>query len=374
MDVGNDVDRVDLGDSADVEQATYGRRVRVGVARAEFLDQLLRDPRMTSVVDALTSVASADAVVRKSYGGGDVIAFVSEQAQGRLEGRARGLEAMTAIAQKLGITWMGPWLVEFLVAAVDFRVALAELDLGACTLTDPSLARARAYIRSWTAWPDPRSSSPTRPPALRHLAALIPEVEPTAWLARPPDWIELSAMLVEHASERLDWTEDPTPAGRWWLYELLSSFVMDLEPGDDPEVLHGLVGLWANSCHGLIDKHTQTRLPRGQVPDHSGFYADGQAREGRRDKTRRWVGWYLDREVRGVALNDILRAAFAYSHAPLARSTELNRCIREAKSLLTHELPLDAGQPLRLWNLAQEDRSLLEEVWGVALENGLARP
>lgn len=368
------MDLIDFSDPAYIEKPSHGRLVRAGVARAEFLSQILRDPRMTAVVDSLTAMANASAPVTVGDSYEDVIAFACERGRRADAFRARTVEQMTKAGQELGIDWIGPWLVEFLAAAVDFRLAVAALDLSACTLTDPSLARARACVRSLSARPDPWSSKLHKAPAISILAGLVPEVEPSAWQTRSPDWIEVFAILVEHACERVDWTDNPSPTARWWQLDLRSEFVTDLEPGDDPEVLHGLVSLWAESCHQLIDKHTETRLPRGQVPDHSGFYADGRVRQGTCDKIRRRVGWYLDREVRGVALNDILRAAFAESDAPLERSSELNRRILDAKSLLAQELPLHPGQPLRLWKLAQEYRDLLELVYTFALDKGLARP
>jgi hypothetical protein len=321
---------VDLGDAANTEKPTQGQRVRVGVARASFLDQLLRDQTIAEVLDDLVALDPKIEVAESGDILKDALARASAQVQLTDALRRSAVDRMSLIAAELQITWMGPWLVEFLVAAADFRRALKDLDLGACTLTDPSLSKARAYVRSFNAIPDPWSSERRRPPAIGLLASVIPDAEPVTWAATAPDWIELFAALVEHATERIDWTDDPRPQARLWLFGLSGPFVMHLQPGDDPEVLHGLVHLWAHSCHGLIDEHTETRIPRGQIPNRNGSYRDGRPREGGREKIRRWVGWYLDHEIRGIALNAILRASFPESPSALERSSELTRHIRTA--------------------------------------------
>jgi hypothetical protein len=345
-------------DAGHAKPETYGDQVRAGVARAALLDRLLRDPRVTAALDDLASIAADASADETPDRVGDPVSWAVARAKGTIAARILGLERMGALAQELGLVWLGPWLPEFLASAENFRRTLAAEDLHSCMLADPRLRTIRANVRSWQAYAAPSSWMP-HPPVYRLLAALVPATEPTGWESRTPDWIELFTNLVEHAAERLDWTSEATGANRLWPILLYSAFVSDVEPGDDPDVLHGLIDVWTARSHATIDAHTRPRLPQGQIPGISGFYADGRLREGGRDKIRRWVGWYVDKEVRHVALNDILRAAFPNSAAPLERSSEVNRHIREARRCLALELPLDAGQAVRLWKLAQESRDLL---------------
>ncbi|HSW43448.1 MAG TPA: hypothetical protein VLM76_13140 [Patescibacteria group bacterium] len=338
---------------------TYGDQVRAGVARAAFLERLLREPRVITALDDLASITVETNVDKAVDPSVDPFARALAVAARTIRTRVLERDRMGALAQELGLAPLGRWLPEFLASAARFRRELEDEDLRTCTLVDPRLRVARANVRLWRG-DDARPSSEPPAPVLRLLAALVPATEPTDWESRTPDWIELFTILVEHAAERLDWTREATGPDRLWPYQLHSSFVSDVEPGDDPEVLHGLVGLWANGCHTSIDAHTRPRPPRGRVPGSSGFCADGRPREGERDKIRRWVGWYTDREVGHVAHNDILRTAFPNSAAPLERSSEVRRHIREAERCLALELPLDAGQAVRLWKLAQAYRDLLE--------------
>jgi hypothetical protein len=278
---------------------------------------------------------------------------------------------VTALTRELGLVGLGPWLPGFLRAAAEFRDELANEDLRSSTIVDPHLMRARACLHSWYVQPrDGSAKVNTSPTGL--LSAAIPVAVPSDWSSRTPDWIELFSLLVEHAAERQDWTLPASATERGWLYGLFTDFVIDAKPSDDPAVLHGLVSLWANTCHSIIEAHTRDRLPEGQIPGESVYDGEGNLKqEGGRDKIRRWVGWYVDREVRHSSLSDILGAAFPDSHDRRQRSTEVKGHIRQARELLESELPLDAGQPLRLWRLAQEHRSLLEEVLRVSQERGL---
>ncbi len=345
-------------DASAAKPETYGEQVKVGVARGALLDRLLRDPRVTAVLDDL---GSADAEARS--GGildrpSEILARAFDVAQRERDARRLRVERTAALTRGMGLAWVGPWLPEFLESAAHFRHALKDEDLQRCALADTRLRAARAHVRSWR-METARSPWTRTDSVVRLLAALIPATEPADWESRTPDWVELFTILVEHAAERLDWTSEATGADCLWPYLLHSAFVWDVEPGDDPEVLHGLVGLWAASCRATVDAHTRPRLPRGLVPDSSGSYRDGRLREGRRDKIRRWVGWYVDREIKQVKFNDVLRAAFPNSAAPLERSSEVRRHIGEVKQLLAIEIPLDAGQAVRLWNLAQANRPLL---------------
>jgi hypothetical protein len=337
---------------------TYGDQVRAGVARAALLDRLLRDPRVIAALDDLASIAAETSADETPDRVGDPVAWAVAMAKATIAARILGLDRMRALAQELGLVWLGPWLPEFLAGAEHFRRTLAAEDLHSSALADPRLRVARANVRSWRA-DAARFLWMRTDPAMRLLAAVLPATEPTDWESRRPDWIELFTILVEHAAERLDWTSEAPGANRLWPILLYSAFVSDVEPGDDPDVLHGLVDVWAARSRATIDAHTRPRPPQGQIPGISGFYADGRLREGGRDKIRRWVGWYVDKEIKGVAFSHILRAAFPSSAAPLERSSEVNRHIREAKRCLALELPLDAGQAVRLWKLAQESRDLL---------------
>ncbi len=267
--------------------------------------------------------------------------------------------AIAVLIAQYGLEWQGPWLAEFLVAAADFRHALEGDDLRGSTLADPSLASSQEIWR-FSRHEHERHPWMATGPFDRLLAAILPEEEPPDWATRVPDWIELFAILVEHAAERRDWTRQETGYNRLWPFTLNAGFVWKLEPGDDPAVLHGLVGAWAAICDAMIDRHTAVQLPRGRIPNHNGFYPDGRPREGGRDKLGRWVSWYVEKELHHCQPKDLLPIAFPHSADPQERSSELNRRIREVKRLLALELPLDAGQPLRLWRLLQENRSLLE--------------
>jgi hypothetical protein len=356
MRAGDDDHREDAGHT---KPETYGEQVRAGVARAALLDRLLREPRVMEELGTLASMAAearADETLDRT---GGPLAWAVSLAQRTTAGKRLALDRMAALAQELGLEWIGPWLPEFLEAAAHFRRTLEAEDLHTCALADPGLAAARDYVRSLEAEPE-RDPWVAKAPVIRFFGGVLPTTEPTEWATRTPDWIELYASLVEHAAERLDWTSEATGADRLWPFLLHSTFDGDVDLGDDPEVLHGLVGLWANTCHQTIDAHTRPRLPRGRVPDSGGFYRDGRPREGGRDKIRRWVSWYVDKEITHAPFNDILQAAFPNSAAPLERSSEARRHIREAKQLLALELPLDARQPVRLWKLAQAYRPLLE--------------
>ena len=338
---------------------THGEQVKAGVTRAAFLERLLREPPVVSTLDSLAPAAThtvRDAVANPPH---EPVAWAVEDLSRRaLVSPLVVQDSIAVLIAEYGLEWQGPWLAEFLVAAADFRHALDGEDLRGCTLADPSLAYAREKVRLARHELE-RHSWMTRGPFDGLLAAILPEEEPPDWATRTPDWIELFALLVEHAAERRGWAREETGHHRLWPFALHASFVSELEPGDDPEVLHGLVGTWAAICDAIIDRHTAARIPRGRVPNHSGFYPDGRPREGGRDKLRRWVNWYVERELRKVAPKDLLPIAFPHSADPQERSSELNRHIREVKRLLALELPLDAGQPVRLWRLLQENRSLL---------------
>ena len=347
------------------EPETHGDQVRAGVARATLLNALLREPAVIAALDGLaTSEIKPDAL--STDRGSDCVAAVLAEALAEAErhraARLAGRDRMAALTGELGLGWLGPWLPEYLEAALHFRRALAAADLASCFIADPRLRAARAYVRTWYAdglrfpW---RGTSP----GLRLLAAVLPASEPPEWDERTPDWIQLYTILIEHAAERLDWTVETTGTDRLWPFLLSSAFVADLTPDDDPEVLHGLIGLWAVRSAATIDTYTRPRLPRGRVPGMSVVDPDGRlSAEGGRDKLRRWVSWYVDKEVRHVRFNDLLRTAFETSDDPLGRSSEVNRHIREAKRCLALELPLDAGQALRLWQLGQAFRGLLEQL------------
>jgi hypothetical protein len=350
-----------------VKPKTQRDLVRAGVARAAFLDGFLRIPRVLSTLGEPGS--SADEARP-----GDPLDEPANRILNSMTVRLARLTLIVNLTRELDLAWMGSWLPAFLDAAGEFRRELGNVNLGSCTIADPHLRFARACLRSWAREDERGSSRQNRLHTIGLLGAVMPDNEPSDWGDRTPDWIELFTTLIEHAAERPDWASDVAGPDRSWPHLLWPSFVVDTQSVDDPEVLHGLVDLWASTCHGIIEDHTRPRLPRGLVPDNSGLYADGRAREGGRDKIRRWVGWYLDREVRHVALNDILRAAFPDSANRHERSSELKHHIREAKQLLALELPLDAGQPLRLWKLAQQHRSLLEQFYKVAQEHGLAPP
>lgn len=347
-------------DTGHAQPKTYGEQVGAGVARAALLDCLLREPRVTAALDALAAIAGEPSLDVATDRTSALLARAVMAAQQANAVRALRLDRMTLHASELGLTWIGPWLPEFLVAAAIFRGTVEAEDLRNCTLVDARLAPARATVRAWRA--EAATSRWIRPdPVMRLLAALLPATEPADWVSRPPDWIELFTILVEHAAVRRDWTREATGADRLWPYLLLrSELVWDVEPGDDPEVLHGLVDLWAARSRATVDADTKSRLPRGLVPGNSGVYKDGRPREGRRDKLRRWVGWYVAREIRQIPLNEILRAAYPNSAAPLERSSEVRRHISDARQLLALDLPLDAGQAARLWKLAEANRDLLE--------------
>jgi len=344
------------------EAETHGDWVRVGVARAELLNRLLRDARVIAAFADLPEIApepgpeeiDGAAITRL------IIAAIIERSC-----------RLTALTRELGLVGLGLWLPEFLEAAAKFRDELANEDLRSSTIADPHLMRARACLHSWYVQPrDGSAKVNTSPTGL--LSAAIPAAVPSDWSSRTPDWIELFALLVEHAAERPDWTLQATGTERTWPFLLWGDFVLDAKPTDDPRVLHGLVSLWANTCHGIIEAHTRPRPPAGQIPGESVYDAEGNLlSEGGRDKIRRWVGWYVDREVRRVTLGHILGAAFPDCQDRRQRSSEVKRHIRQARELLEVELPLDAGQPLRLWRLAQEHRSLLEQLLKISQEHGL---
>lgn len=336
----------------DAAPATYGEQVSAGVARAALLDRLLREPQVVAALETLTSDGDGPRIDPSPGEAGGPVAHAIAAAK-----RTSDAPAAT-LAEGRGLAGIGSWLPAFLLAAMDFRRALDADDLGRCVLVDPDLREARAYVRSCAAEPETYPWIP-RAPVLQLMGGLLPAAEPADWTSRTPDWVELFVILVEHAAERPDWTVDATGTDRLWPFLLLSDFVKDVELGDDPDVLHGLIGLWANACHQTIDAYTRPRLPRGRVPAPSGVYRDGRPREGGREKIRRWVGWYIDKELRRIPFNDILRAAFPSSAAPLERASEVRRHIRKAEYLLGLELPLAPGQPVRLWELAQANRALL---------------
>jgi hypothetical protein len=339
---------------------THGERVKAGVARAAFLERLLREPLVVSTLDGLAPAAARTVGDVVANPPAEPIAWATEDLSRRalISGLAIP-DAITALIAKYRLEWQGPWLPEFLVAAADFHHALESEDLRRCTLADPTLANARGSVR-FSRHELARHPWMAKSPFDGLLAAILPEEEPLAWASRAPDWIELFALLVDHAVDRREWTRQETGYDRLWPFTLYGHFVWELEPGDDPAVLHALVDAWAAISNFTIDKHTAAPLPRGRIPDHSGFYPDGRVREGGRDKLRRWVSWYVEKELHKVAPKDLLPIAFPHSDDPHERSSELNRRIREVKRLLALELSLDAGQPVRLWRLLQEYRCLLE--------------
>lgn len=356
------------------EPETHGERVRLGVARAAFMRRLLHEPRVVAALDDLRSTAldiphdptdlSVDQAIRAGEAAQAILTLIDVI-------RTRNVGRMAFLVQELGLIELGPWLPEYLAAAADFSRELSTEDLGLCTIADPRLRSARACLRSWHTRAGGHSSEPDRSPTAL-LAAAIPANEPADWESRTPDWIELFAMLIEHTAQRPQWTRPAPGIERVWLFQLWPSFASRADPGDDPAVLHGLVALWANTCHGLIEEHTQPSLPPGLVPGESSFDTAGNlVSEGGRDKIRRWVGWYVDREIGHRSLSDILVAAFPDSVDRKQRSSEVKHRIREAAHLLAVELPLDASQPLRLWRLAQEHRDLLEQLLIVSKEHGL---
>jgi hypothetical protein len=339
-----------------VEPTTRGELAKAGVARAALLDHLLRLPLVLEALEDLPTDPDLPDEL-------DVAADPIEQAfrRVRLQNAAREtrIERLAALTQSMRLGSSGPWLPEFLEAAWAFRRVVQDQDIPSSALVDPSLAQARMAVRSWR---ERAEHSPwmRNDFAIRLLAKLVPREDLSPRDSSPSDWAPVFAALVELACDRANWTQDPTGSDRAWPFALRASFVYDLECGDDPEVVHALVDQWAAICHTIIDRHTRPPLPRGHIPDNGWTDSLGATREGIRDKVRRWVGWYVDKEVRQIPRREVLRMAFPQAENPDERGSELNRHIREAKRLLALSLPLDPGQPIRLWRLLEAARHWLE--------------
>jgi hypothetical protein len=339
-----------------VEPTTRGELVRAGVARAALLERLLRLPLVLETLDDLPDEPDLS---DESDMSANLVEHALRRALLQDYARETRIQHLAAFTQSIRLGSFGPWLPEFLEAAWAFRRVVHDQDIGASALVDPSLAEARMAVRSW------RESAERTPGmrygfAMRLLAALVPRTDLSHRDGSPPDWARVFSALVEQACDRVGWTREATGSDKVWPLTLYGSFSNQVECGDDPEVVHALVDRWAATCHAIIEDHTRPSLPRGHIPDNGWPNSRYEMREGLRDKIRRWVGWYVDKEICEVPRIEILRIAFPQAEAPSERGSELNRHIREAKRLLALSLPLDPDQPLRLWRLLEMARPWLE--------------
>src|ERR1035437_3620310 len=142
--------RSEEGRSASVAPETHGDQVRAGVARAGFLDRLLREPPVSAVLDELACAAiKARAEVPTKAPDDPAASAVEDLFRRALATHLAVADPIAALVQELGLEWQGSWLPEFLVAAAEFRRALDGEDLRGCALGEPGLAGAREAVRSW---------------------------------------------------------------------------------------------------------------------------------------------------------------------------------------------------------------------------------
>jgi len=339
-----------------VEPTTRGELAKAGVARAALLDRLLRLPLVLEALDGLPADPEAPDEP-------EMTANLAGQALRRalLEKAARDtrIERLAPFTHGIRLGSSGPWLPEFLEAAWAFRRVVQDQDIATSALVDSRLAEGRMAVRSWRERAE-RAPGMRYDSSMRLLAGLVPRADVSNRDGSPPDWAQVFSALVEQACDRASWTREVTGIGRVWPLSLYGSFANQVECGDDPEVVHALVDLWAARCHAIIDDHTRPPLLRGHMPDNGWPNSRYEMREGLRDKVRRWVSWYVDKEIREVPRKEILRSAFPQAEAPSERGSELNRHVREAKRLLALSLPLDPDQPIRLWRLLEMARPWLE--------------